>query len=557
MLKFWMKTALKTTKISPSQPISIPAACITRMPQPNREYSNVQSQASKALTNVDYLANININNNPRNIIYTGIVCTIGPASQSPGMLLTMMENGMTVTRLNCSHKNDEFFLQTIANVRRATSMYKEKHGVDVHIAIALDTKRPEIRTGVLKDDIQELDLTTGNSVIITTEESHKESCTDEIIWVDYKNFTKVLEPGKIIYIDDGLISIKVVEVEQDKINCIIVNGGKLGSKKSCNLPGTDTGLPAVSEKDKEDLTFGLEHAVDVVFASFIRDAAGVRAIRNFLGKKGEHIWIISKIENQQGLDNIDEIIEESDGIMVARGDLGTEISLEKVFVAQKQIIAKCNKAAKPVITATQMLESMVEKHRCTLADASDVGNAVLDGTDCVMLSSETTYGNYPEVSVKTMATVAKKAEVCFWNKQFFADLLISEFNAVDTGLAATSAVASSAVLASHLNHAKAIVVVVASIHGVKQISKLRPTCPILAVTDVPMVARQLQLCRGVVPVVCMDEKNAHYAALEVANNRKITSPGDTIITITEEKQASTVTVEKIAALIKDKVIYQL
>jgi len=441
------------------------------------------------------------------VLLSGIVCTIGPVSREPDFLVDMIAAGMNIARMNFSHGTHEYHGQTIANVRKAVEKFTSERGYDPSIAIALDTKGPEIRTGILEGDDgrKEVTLEMGAQIKITTDDQYKDKCSQNILWVDYKNITKVLSPGKRIFIDDGLISVIVRETGENFILGEIENGGNLGSRKGCNLPGTDCDLPAVSEKDEQDLLFGVEQGVDMVFASFIRDAAGVQAIRKVLGDKGKDIKIISKIENLQGCMNVDEIIEESDGIMVARGDMGIEIPPEKVFIAQKQLIAKCNKAGKPVICATQMLESMVKKPRPTRAEGSDVANAVLDGSDCVMLSGETAKGDYPIQCIKTMASLSREAEACLWNSRFFEELMRSD-QALAGAMDATKTTSVSAVQASYISQAAAIVAITTSGRTAKICAKFRPQCPIIAVTRFPQVARQMQLHRGILPLFYKEDR---------------------------------------------------
>merc|ERR1712110_26450 len=380
-------------------------------------------------------------------------------------------------------------------------------------AIALDTKGPEIRTGFLEGDDGRLELTLekGASIKITTDDAFKEKCTKETLWVDYKNIPKVIKPGKRIFIDDGLISVRATEVGEDYVLGEIENGGNLGSKKGCNLPGTDCDLPAVSEKDKNDLLFGVEQGVDMIFASFIRDAQGVKDVREVLGEKGKNILIISKIENLQGVNNIDEIIAESDGIMVARGDMGIEIPPEKVFIAQKQMIAKCNKVGKPVICATQMLESMVKKPRPTRAEVSDVANAVLDGADCVMLSGETAKGDYPIESVRMQHLIAREAEPAIYHRLAFEDLR----KTTGPTNSATETIAVAVVEAAIKCSAKAIICLTTSGKSAHLIAKYRPMCPIYAISRDEQTCRQANIYRNIIPVYFQEQNKEEVWANDV------------------------------------------
>merc|ERR1712241_268287 len=511
-----------------------------------------QGAAAGASTTVDYQSELHIMSRAARVLLSGIVCTIGPVSREPDFLVDMIAAGMNIARMNFSHGTHEYHGQTIANVRKAVEKFNSERGYDPCIAIALDTKGPEIRTGILEGDDgrKEVTLEMGAQIKITTDDQYKDKCSQNILWVDYKNISKVIKPGARIFIDDGLISVVAKETGDNFILGEIENGGNLGSRKGCNLPGTDCDLPAVSEKDMQDLLFGVEQGVDMVFASFIRDAAGVKAIRSVLGDKGKDIKIISKIENLQGVNNIDEIIEASDGIMVARGDMGIEIPPEKVFIAQKQMIAKCNKAGKPIICATQMLESMGKKPRCTRAEGTDVANAILDGADCVMLSGETAKGDFPVVCVKTMAKISKEAESCVWNERMFEDMMRAEAQEgkeKPAGFDNTSTTAISAVLASYKCKAAAIVVLTTSGTTSHIVSKYKPHCPILSVTRYGQVARQVQIFRGCIPLLYEKERDADWMkdvddrvqyAIDFGKRSNFIGTGDNVVVITGWQKGS-------------------
>jgi len=415
---------------------------------------------------------------------TKIVCTIGPSSESLENIKKLIMAGMNVSRLNFSHGDFEEHGNRIKTIRQASAELGKS------IAILLDTKGPEIRTGKLKEE--PIELVQDEFLTLTTEEILGDK---ERISITYKELPGDVEVGSTILIDDGLIGLTVVEIQGTEIKCRIVNGGTIKSKKGVNVPGVNISLPGITEKDANDIKFGIEQGIDFIAASFVRKASDVLEIRQLLEQhNATHIQIISKIENQQGVDNLDEILEVSDGLMVARGDLGVEIPAEDVPLVQKRMIEKCNRVGKPVITATQMLDSMQRNPRPTRAEASDVANAIFDGTDAIMLSGETAAGKYPVESVLTMSRIAEKAESALEYREIF----VKQSNAQQTTVteAISQAVANSAL---ELN-AKAIITSTETGYTARMVSKYRPKAPIIAVTTEDQTLRRLALNWGVTPV---------------------------------------------------------
>ncbi|KAH7104567.1 pyruvate kinase [Auriculariales sp. MPI-PUGE-AT-0066] len=465
---------------------------------------------------------------------TSIIATIGPKTNSVEKLAELREAGMNIVRMNFSHGEYAYHQSVIDNTRKVIA--NSPNGRP--LAIALDTKGPEIRTGLIKDSA-DIPIKAGHEFTISTDPKYKEIGDDKVLFVDYANLPKVTSPGKLIYVDDGILTLLVISIDGTNVRVRAVNNGVLSSRKGVNLPKTPVDLPALSEKDKADLKFGVKNGVDMIFASFIRTAQDVRDIRTVLGPDGTAIKIIVKIENEQGVENFDEILAETDGVMVARGDLGIEIPASQVFIAQKMMIAKCNVAGKPVICATQMLESMTVNPRPTRAEVSDVANAVLDGADCVMLSGETAKGAYPIEAIKMMAETCILAESAISYPVLFDELRALSPRPTPTA----ESVAIAAVAAASEQGASAIVVLSTSGNTARLVSKYRPSCPIITITRNEQTARQIHLHRGCYPFWYSEPRGIEAAqwqtdvdnrirfGLRSALGLKIISPGTTIIAI--------------------------
>lgn len=417
---------------------------------------------------------------------TKIVCTIGPASETPELLESLINAGMNVARLNFSHGDHQEHAVRIQRIREVS----ERLGKTV--GILLDTKGPEIRTHTMENGA--IDLTAGQKIAVSMTEVVG---TEDVFSVTYDQLIEDVQEGSTILLDDGLIELRVVSLDAKAgiIHTKVENEGTLKTKKGVNVPGVSVQLPGITEKDAQDILFGIEQDVDFIAASFVRRASDVLEIRRLLEQNnGSHIQIIPKIENQEGVDNIDEILQVSDGLMVARGDLGVEIPAEEVPLVQKSLIGKCNTAGKPVITATQMLDSMQRNPRPTRAEASDVANAIFDGTDAIMLSGETAAGIYPVESVETMDRIAVTTEATLNYKQ----IVSTRRKEKEANL--TEAIGQAVAYTALNLGVKAIIAPTESGHTAKMISKYRPGAPIIAITSSVPASRQLTLVWGVQPI---------------------------------------------------------
>ena len=454
----------------------------------------------------------------KNAKKTKIVCTLGPASQSEETLTKLIENGLNVCRFNFSHGSHEEHKERMDIVKKVRDELKKP------VAILLDTKGPEIRTGNFADP--EVFLEEGSKFIITMADviGNKEMCT-----VSYKGLAEDVVEGDTILIVDGLVGLKVENVVGEEIHCVVENSGIVKNHKGVNVPGVKINLPALTPKDISDIEFGITQGIDFIAASFVRKASDVLAIREVLeNNNATDIQIISKIENQEGVDNLDEILQVSDGLMVARGDLGVEIPTEDIPIVQKQMIKKCNALGKPVITATQMLDSMIRNPRPTRAEVTDVANAIYDGTDAIMLSGETAAGKYPVEAVKVMAAIAKRIEETLDYDTILRSKGLNNTNVTDAISYATCTTAKSLT-------ASGIVTSTSSGYTARMVSKFRPKTPIIAATPNERTSRQLSLSWGVYTVMCEQAENTDDLidnSIEASKNEGYIHEGELVVITT-------------------------
>lgn len=458
---------------------------------------------------------------------TKIICTLGPSSKKVEDIVTLLDGGMNVARLNFSHGDHKYHRETVQNIREALKLRPK-----LNCAIMLDTKGPEIRTGILenKNGVQ---LKKDQTLELTTDYTFLGN--EKKIAISYPQIVKV-KVGQKILMADGNLSGVVTEIKETGVVLKLDNDYLIGNQKNVCLPKVCVELPTLSEKDEDDLVnFGLKEGIDFIAASFVRKAEDIENIRDVLGPKGNHIKIIAKIENHEGMDNYEAILEAADGIMIARGDLGMEINVEKLFIAQKYMIDKANLAGKPIVTATQMLESMIKNPRPTRAEASDVANAVLDGTDCVMLSGETANGDFPRNAVEIMAKCCVEAESCVNYSKVFD--LINHFT--QKPLCTAESICVAAVAAASDVCAGLIVVITENGHIARLIAKYKPKQPILALCMSSSVIRQLNVTRGVFTLkipTYLGTDNLINNAINYAMENEYIKKGDKIVCITGQNE---------------------
>jgi len=496
----------------------------------NRQMSQ-QHFAQQATTDLSHRMRLDIYSNPTSVRKTSIVCTISPSNNSVELLTNLRVAGMNIVRLNLSHGTLESHAQTVANLEESV----RTNSAGRVVAIAIDTQGRAIRSGTIKDG-REFELSVNADVLVTADPQRIDDTNESLIFLDSPHLIEDISIGSVISVDTGL-SLKVIEKIPEGIQTKVVSAGKLVSRHEIYRSEGEIHMPVLTEQDRKGIQWAIEKEIDIVFASSVRTAADVNEVREALGVNGKGMRVIAKINSRMGLDHFDEILQVADGIMISRGALAMDIPAEKVFVAQKMMIAKCNLAGKPVICATQMLDSMVLNPRPTRAETSDVANAVLDGADCVMLAGETAKGKYPLDAVRLMSRVCLEAERVMQYDAHLMDMMAT----LPPALKTEEAIALSAVVATLHHNCKAIVTLTNTGDSVRLLAKYMPPCPIIVTSRDPQILRQMRLHRGTVLFHYPQQKRSEPWQLDVeervmwtlaqAKKQSYISSGDSVVLV--------------------------
>ncbi|EDV93355.1 GH19261 [Drosophila grimshawi] len=493
----------------------------------------------KGSTQLTHICELNVKKPSTHRRLVSVIATISHASRNPETIYDMLSRGVNIIRLNFAHESHVAHTQTIELVHNAIERIKSETGQTIAVAFAVDTRGPQIRTGLL-DGGNDILLRNGENIRLSINRDLYDKGSKEAVYVDYPNIINVAKPEDRVFIDDGKLFLTILEVGVDGLLCEVHLGGLLGNNCNVILPEVEIDLPAVSEKDMDDLQFSVRANVDIVLASGLRCAKNIRDIRSVLGVKGKHIKIIAKIDSKIVLGRMSEIISASDGILLSRADLGTQIPIEKLFITQKTVLGRCNKAGKPVIVASNVLESMRYNPFPTRAECFDLANAVIDGADCIMLSSEVAIGLYPIETIKICDTLCREAEKVVWYRNLFEDLVHETTAELD----ASHSTAITAVETARRTQATLIIVLTSSGRSAALLSKFRPRCPVMAVTRCERAARWVNLHRGIIPLLYSMECGETYAsdvddrvrfALTSARKSDLINDGDPIVIVSAWK----------------------
>ncbi|KAH8251341.1 hypothetical protein KR032_008456 [Drosophila birchii] len=488
-------------------------------------------------TELNHICELEITKTASHLRLVSLIATISHSSRNTDTIYNMIMRGVNIFRLNFAHESHEMHSKTIELINAALERIHKETGNLRTVAIAADTRGPQIRTGLLDGDVI---LRTGDNLRLSINRDLYDKGTKEAVYVDYPNIINLTKTGDRLFIDDGKLLLHVMEVGVDGLLCEVIQGGLL--KNNCNviLPEIEIDLPAVSEKDMFDIQFSMKANVDFLFASAVRCAKNIKELRAVLGEKGKHIKIIAKMDSKIALSRFSEIMRAADGLLLSRADLGTQIPIHKLFITQKSILGQCNKAGKPVIVASHILESMRTEVQPTRAECFDLANAIIDGADCIMLSAEVAIGPYPTETVAICDKLCREAEKVLWFRDLFSDL-VSE---VRGELDAAHSLAIATVETAKRTNATLILVLTSSGRSATLVSKFRPRCPIMAITRCERAARWVYIHRGVLPMLYTAEPSSDYATdvdgrvhfgLTCAKKMEIISDGDPIVILSAWK----------------------